>query len=82
MKNYLPTWSEIVPFAVLLTGLIVTRWSILDSPPTTELARGLWLEAAYLADTNFDLHRLRTEEPGPDKNGAYHYMASFCLSPI
>lgn len=48
--------------------------SSLDLPPTFELARGLWFEAAYLADTGFDYAKLVREEPGNDAGAARNYV--------
>ena len=42
--------------------ITVARWEIIDSPPYYDFAIGIWPEAQFLADTNFDYHRLRYEE--------------------
>ena len=36
---------------------------ILSLPPYEDQAAGLWAEATYLIETDFDYQRLRTEEP-------------------
>lgn len=56
---------------------VVARWSVLFDPPTWDLAaRGLWIEASFLADSGFDYARLRDVEQNPIRGGAKVYMTS------
>ncbi|MBX7166930.1 MAG: hypothetical protein K1X74_11420 [Pirellulales bacterium] len=54
----------------------VARSEVILLPPTLDQARGVWFEGVYLAHTNFDYHRLLTEEPGPDTEAAKNYIVS------
>lgn len=69
----LSTQSAVLFTCVLAIAVFALHYDVLTAPPAIEQARGLWLQAAYLADTNFDYHRLETEEPGPEKFSAYSY---------
>jgi hypothetical protein len=67
----------IAEWVVLFAALVVWRRDCLDSPPTPDQGpRGIWFEAAFLARTDFDYHRLRFEEQGPVQGGASIYVTS------
>lgn len=70
-------WEVVLAFAAAAACVAIHFRSDLRLPPTFDLARGLWLEAAYLADTNFDYARLTREEPGNDAGAARNYVYTF-----
>lgn len=59
---------------VLAIAVFALHYDVLTVPPAIEQARGLWLQASYLADTHFDYRRMEAEEPGPDQSSAYAYQ--------
>lgn len=70
------------PWALLALGLavfvllLVWRRETLNSPPYWDQAFGLWMEANFLAETDFDYHRLRTVEPPGTLGGSRGYVVS------
>jgi hypothetical protein len=72
--------AEVVLAAAAAAAFVALAFrSAMRLPPTFDLARGLWLEAAYLADTNFNYARLMEEEPGNDAGAARNYV--YTLAP-
>jgi len=75
----LRTWiAWTVGFVVIFFILLVSRREVIFLPPFEDQAMGLWLEANYLVENNFDFWSLRFEEahfnePG---HGARSYMVS------
>lgn len=67
-------------FLAVFLALLISRWRLLDSPPTPDQARTFWLQAAYLADTGFDYRRLLHEEQAYARGGALTYNVT-CTSP-
>ena len=49
-----------IVFVAVFISLLVWRHAYLDSPPYWDAATGLWTEASFLADTNFDLAGLKS----------------------
>jgi hypothetical protein len=74
--------EPLVVGAVVVASVGLLFASYLRLPPSVDLARGLWLESAYLAETDFDYRRLVHEEPGLDKGGARNYVATVIPSLI
>jgi hypothetical protein len=58
----------------LLAALAVARWDIIDSPPYYDFALGLFTEANYLVETDFDYYRLRYFEKVGNDGGPRVYM--------
>jgi len=56
--------------------LLAWRWNVLRDPPFFECATGLYMEANFLADSNFDYARLRYQEKYVAEGGPYAYMTS------
>ncbi|MBY0589466.1 hypothetical protein K2X85_20005 [bacterium] len=58
--------------------ILVTRFSIIDSPPYFDFALGIWREAEYLARTGFDYYSLRYEcdASNTETGGPRCYMVS------
>lgn len=57
------SWREALLSWLVVTALLVTaRWEILQAPPYYDYAIGLWVEADYLAESNFDYWGLRYRE--------------------
>lgn len=56
--------------------LLVWRWQTLDSPPYWDQAIGVWTEANFLAETDFDYNRLRNVEPPGTVGGSRGYVIS------
>ncbi|MGD9645537.1 MAG: tetratricopeptide repeat protein [Pirellulales bacterium] len=56
--------------------LAAWRWDVLRDPPFFECATGLYMEANFLAETNFDYSRLRFDEIYVAEGGPYAYMTS------
>jgi hypothetical protein len=67
--QWLAVWA--LTFALIL----IARWSILSSPPYVEQAYGLWTEAAYLAQHDFDYRALANDLHG-DKGGPRAYLTT------
>ncbi len=68
------TWFLL--FVALSICITVWRWEIIDSPPYWDTAMGLFLEANFLADTEFDYARLWFEERRFIEGGAAIYLTS------
>jgi hypothetical protein len=63
--------------AALLFGVVVFWYrDCLHDPPTMDQVRGIWIEGIFLAETNFDYHRLRTREQTPFQGGSAVYVTS------
>jgi len=64
-------------FLLTLVVLVVWRWPYLSRPPYEDLA-WLWQEANFLAENDFDYHKLWTEEPRADQvvGGGRSYLIS------
>ena len=56
--------------------LLAWRRDVLRDPPFFECATGLYMEAVFLAETNFDYDRLRHREKYVAEGGPYAYMTS------
>ncbi|MBX7167789.1 MAG: glycosyltransferase family 39 protein [Pirellulales bacterium] len=70
-------WQLFSLAVVLLTALLAaSRWEILRWPPYWDFAIGLWAEASFLADTDFDYARLRYEERPIGEGGTRCYVTS------
>lgn len=72
-----PIWLSRYPgtttFLVIFAFLLVLYHGCLRSPPNMDQAKGIWFEGIFLAETNFDFHRLLTHEQGPYRGGAFVY---------
>jgi tetratricopeptide (TPR) repeat protein len=89
-RNRVPGWSAplvdyfrsrpklacIGGFAAIFFGLIVLRRGIIDSPPYYDFATGLFLEANFLAESNFDYAALVREQARWLEGGAAVYVTS------
>lgn len=60
--------------AVIFALVLALHCDVLTVPPAIEQARGLWLQAAYLADSDFDFAGLQNE-PASGEVSAYNYQA-------
>ncbi len=69
-------WPWWVAWLVITIGLTVWRFEVIDSPPYWDFGQGLWHEANYLAETNFDYQRLWYEEKRIWEGGADCYRTS------
>lgn len=63
-------------FLAAFVSLVLARWPILDSPPYWDSAMGLFREADFLAETNFDYSRLFFSEKGFRQGGPAVYRTS------
>ncbi|MBX9791139.1 MAG: tetratricopeptide repeat protein [Pirellulales bacterium] len=63
-------------FLAAFALLVAWRRDILFDPPYFEFATGLFMEADFLAETNYDYHRLRYAEKYVAEGGPYAYMTS------
>lgn len=63
-------------FAVTLAAVGVWRWEARSAPPYWDAVFGIWFEAHFLEETDFDYRRLRYEEKHGTRGGAYSYMTS------
>jgi len=63
-------------FAAFFAALVAWRFEVVFSPPYYETALGLFREADFLAETNFDYRRLRFDEAVGNDGGPYVYMTS------
>ncbi len=61
---------------MITAGLTLWRFDVIDSPPYWDFGQGLWTEANYLAETNFDYQRLWYEEKRHWEGGADCYRTS------
>lgn len=68
-------------FGLILAALALWRRDVLSSPPYWDAAIGLWTEANFLAETDFDYRRLWTEEKSVWQGGARVYLTSI-LPPL
>jgi len=57
-------------------ALVVWRFEIIASPPYWDAAMGMFLEANFLVETNFDYHRLWYHEKQFTEGGAAVYLIS------
>ena len=69
-------WATVICGVTVLALLVVFRWSIVDSPPYWDFAIGLWTEANFLAETDFDYQRLWFVEKRIWDGGANCYVTS------
>ncbi len=79
----MPWWSGLpVParaaLACLLAWGVLVAWrhEVLRLPPYYETAMGLFREADFLVETQFDYERLRSREPAGNEGGAHSYVVS------
>jgi hypothetical protein len=63
-------------FGAMVALLVAWRRDILFDPPYFEYATGLFMEADFLAESNYDYHRLRYDEKYVAEGGPYAYMTS------
>lgn len=49
-------------FLIVFAAIGVWRWSVVSRPPCEEQCTGLWAEASFLADSNFDYYALAFEQ--------------------
>lgn len=63
-------------FAVTLVAVGLWRWDVRSAPPYWDAVYGIWFEAHFLEETDFDYRRLRYEEKHGTRGGAYSYMTS------
>jgi hypothetical protein len=71
-----PGIAYALAFVVLVLGLCVVRFPIIASPPYYDFATGLFLEANFLAETNFDYSALIREQSRWLEGGAAVYITS------
>lgn len=71
-------------FAVIFFVILVARFEVIDSPPYFDFAIGLWTEAQFLADSDFDYYRLRYVEDHAMSaaGGSRSYMTSILPSVV
>lgn len=69
-------WRWGVAWLVFTVVLCIWRFEVIDSPPYWDFGQGLWYEANYLAETNFDYPRLWYEEKRHWEGGADCYRTS------
>ncbi|MBX9790426.1 MAG: tetratricopeptide repeat protein [Pirellulales bacterium] len=67
-------WPLLVLVVFLL--LVVGRWEIIDSPPYYDFALGLFTEANFLVDSDFDYYRLAHAEATGNDGGPRVYLIS------
>lgn len=67
-------WS--ISWLAVTVGLVAWRYEMLASPPYWDCTIGLWTEANFLAETDFDYHRLRYDEKSVWQGGAKSYVIS------
>jgi len=63
-------------FLLAWGALVAWRHEVLPLPPYYETAMGLFREADFLVDTQFDYERLRSREPPVNEGGAHSYVVS------
>lgn len=73
-KPELATWF--VGFILTWSLLVVARFDIIDSPPYYDFATGLFLEADFLAGSDFDYAKLFHEQNRWMEGGAAVYITS------
>ena len=61
---------------LLFVGLVISRWSILDSPPYVEQSFSHWSEACWLDSFDFDYRRLLYQEAHIEDGGPRAFMSS------
>lgn len=66
----------VAAFLVTWAAIAAWRFEIIDSPPYSEFAQGLFMEANYLVETGFDYFSLRNAETWGNSGGSYIYMTS------
>jgi len=71
-----PTWQLVVAFMAVWMLLTAWHFQILTAPPYYEFACGLFTEANWLVDHQFDYLKLRNDEPIGNIGGARVYMTS------
>lgn len=72
-----PTFGRsMTVFMLVFVAYMVAKWDWLESPPYWDAAFGVWTEASFLADTNFNYFRLRFQEAHATSGGAYAYLIS------
>lgn len=71
-----PALSYGLAFLLLLGLITALRWSVIDSPPYYDFATGVFVEASYLADSNFDYARLARDEVRWLEGGPAVYITS------
>ncbi len=69
-------------FMALFLLILVWRYEVVTSPPYWDNAIGLWMEANFLVETNFDFARLRNEEKSVWDGGARTYVTSVLPSAV
>jgi len=69
-------WRWVLAWLAITVGLTVWRFEMIASPPYWDFGQGLWTEANYLAETDFDYHRLWYEEKRHWEGGADCYRTS------
>jgi tetratricopeptide (TPR) repeat protein len=76
----LPDWRRGLAWCVatLLVWLALVAWQreVLWWPPYVDFAMGVFTEANWLVENDFDYEKLRTEEPFGNLGGARVYMTS------
>lgn len=65
-----------IAWLILTFALTLWRYPVIDSPPYWDFGQGLWTEANFLAETNFDFQRLWYEERRNWEGGADCYRTS------
>lgn len=71
------TWRRGALALVAVWGLLIAwRWSMLASPPYWDSAMGLFVEANYLVESNFDYASLALEQPRFSAGGPAIYVIS------
>jgi len=72
--RFVDAW--LLPFAVAMFVVTIYRAEIIASPPYWDSAMGLFVEADYLAQSNFDYRRLALEEKSFVNGGPAVYITS------
>jgi len=69
-------WLRFVAAVVLVTlGITVWKWDVIDSPPYYDFATGLFVEANFLVESNFDYGAL-VDQPRWMSGGPAVYVVS------
>jgi len=69
-------WSAAATLALIFSGLVISRWSILESPPYVEQSFSHWSEACWLDSFDFDYRRLLYQEAHIEDGGPRAFMSS------
>ncbi|MBX7165286.1 MAG: tetratricopeptide repeat protein [Pirellulales bacterium] len=69
-------WHPWAACGAIWLAIIAVRFEVIAAPPYFECVTGLWNEASYLADTQFDYLRLRYHETYVGAGGPRAYMVS------